>query len=106
MSDIYVWSAVAVISAVTALTRFLPFAAFRRGKSPRIVEKLGHTLPYAIMGMLVVYCLRGVKPTALNELFPTVIACLVVGVSYVIKRNTLISIILGTVCYMVLVQSG
>ena len=105
MNNTYVWSAVAVIATVTAITRFLPFVLFRHGKTPRIVEKLGRSLPYAIMGMLVVYCLRDVSFGSVNDFFPEVIACAVVGASYVWRRNTLLSIILGTVCYMVLVQN-
>ena len=104
MSNAYLWQAVAVIAMVTALTRFLPFLVFRHGKTPRIVEKLGRSLPYAIMGMLVVYCLKGVSFSSLSGFLPEVIACAVVGVSYVWRRNTLLSIILGTVCYMLMVQ--
>ena len=106
MDEAYVWSAVAVVALVTAVTRFLPFVLFRRGKTPKIVEKLGRSLPYAIMGMLVVYCLKDVSSfDRIMDFIPQFIACLVVGVSYVLKRNTLISIILGTICYMVLVQN-
>ncbi len=105
MSDFYTWSIVAVIALVTALIRFLPFVLFNdKRKTPKVIEKLGKLLPYAIMGMLVVYCLKGVSFTSLSGVLPSVIACLVVGVLYVWRRNTLISIIAGTVCYMILVQ--
>ena len=105
MNNGYLWSAVLVSAAVTALIRFLSFWVFRGGKPvPPMVEKLGRVLPYAIMGMLVVYCLKGVRFSALGQWLPSLIACLVTGGSYVWKRNTLLSIIAGTVCYMVLVQ--
>ena len=105
MTEAELWLAVAIIALVTALTRFLPFFAFGGGrKTPKIVEKLGGLLPYAIMGMLVVYCLKDIDATSASGVVPPIIASAVVGVSYVIKRNTLISIILGTVCYMVMVQ--
>ncbi len=55
-------------------------------------------------GMLVVYCLKKVTFTSISGFLPQLIACLVVGVLYVWKRNTLISIVCGTVCYMILVQ--
>ena len=59
MTDLHVWYAAAVIALVTAAIRFLPFLIFRGGrKTPRIIEKLGGMLPAAIMGMLVVYCLK------------------------------------------------
>ncbi len=96
---------VAVIALVTALLRFLPFLIFRGNrKTPHIIAKLGRTLPYAVMGMLVVYCLRGVDARSLDGFLPSLVACLVVGVLYIWKRNTLLSIIAGTICYMLLVQ--
>lgn len=105
MTDSYVWLTVAVIALVTALTRFLPFLIFGgKKKPPRIVERLGHLLPCAIMGMLVVYCLKETSFANISGFLPALIACLVVGASYVWKRNTLVSIALGTVSYMLLVQ--
>ena len=105
MTDLHTWSLVAVIALVTAALRFLPFLIFNgTRKTPKLIEKLGAVLPYAIMGMLVVYCLKGVSFSSVAGFLPSLIACLVVGILYVWKRNTLISIISGTVCYMVLVQ--
>lgn len=94
-----------VIAAVTMLLRFLPFIVFPSGrKTPKYITYLGQVLPCAIMGMLVVYCLKSVSlisfPFGLPELIPNI---LVVGL-YVWKRNTLISIGAGTVCYMLLIQ--
>lgn len=105
MSDLHTWGLVAVIALVTAALRFLPFAVFHGGrKTPKIIEKLGRMLPYAIMGMLVVYCMKGIHFSSVSGFLPMLIAGAVVGVLYVWKRNTLVSIICGTVCYMVLVQ--
>ena len=105
MNDLHTWTAVAVIALVTAAIRFLPFLIFRGNKkTPALIEKLGKILPYAIMGMLVVYCLKDVNFTSIFGFLPPLIAGLAVGVLYVWKRNTLISIIAGTVCYMFLVQ--
>lgn len=105
MPDLHTWLTVAVIALVTILIRFLPFLIFRGNrKTPEIIEKLGRILPYAIMGMLVVYCLKGMSFTDISGFLPQIVACLVVGVLYVWKRNTLISIVCGTVCYMVLLQ--
>ena len=105
MNDLHTWSLVLVIVIVTALTRFLPFILWRgERKTPRLIEKLGKSLPYAIMGMLVVYCLKNVRFDNPDKFLPELIACVIVAVTYVLKRNTLISIILGTVCYMFLVQ--
>ena len=105
MTDLHTWGIVAVIALVTAILRFLPFAIFNDSKkTPKIIEKRGRTLPFAIIGMLVVYCLKDISFSDISELLPMLIACFIVGVLYVWKRNTLISIISGTVCYMILVQ--
>lgn len=105
MTEMQVWYAVGVIALVTAGIRFLPFIVFRGEKqTPAIVEKLGRVLPYAIMGMLVVYCLKGVHFAELSGWVPSAIAAAVTVGLYVWKRNTLLSIIAGTVCYMLLVQ--
>ena len=105
MTDLYTWYMIAVIALVTAAIRFLPFVIFNGNrKTPAIVEKLGRVLPYAIMGMLVVYCLKGISFTSAARFLPSLIACLVVAVLYIWKWNTLISIIAGTICYMILVQ--
>lgn len=105
MTDGYVWTAVAIMAIVTALLRFLPFWLFGNRPSPTWLERLGKTLPYAIMGMLVVYCLKDVSVASLDGWLPALIGCFTVGALYVWKRNTLISIVAGTVCYMVLVQT-
>ena len=105
MGESYVFLAVAVIALVTAALRFLPFVLFGgKRKTPRIIERLGRSLPYAVMGMLVVYCLRGVSFTSVGGFLPELIACLIVAGLYIWRRNTLLSIVAGTVVYMVLVQ--
>jgi branched-subunit amino acid transport protein AzlD len=105
MKDAYVWIAVAVIALVTALLRFLPFAVFSgKRRVPAVIERLGKVLPCAIMGMLVVYCLKDTTFTSLGGFLPALISCLAVAGLHIWKRNTLISIVAGTVCYMVLVQ--
>ena len=105
MSELRVWVTVAVIAVVTAAIRFLPFIVFNgKRKTPKLIEHLGNLLPYAVMGMLVVYCLKDVRFTSTAAYLPATISCLVVGVLYIWKRNTLLSIICGTLCHMLLVQ--
>ena len=105
MSDTYVWITVALIALVTALTRFLPFLVFgEKRKTPKLIAKLGRVLPFAIMGMLVVYCLKGVSFGSLGDFLPALIACAVVVALHIWRKNTLLSIISGTLCYMLLVQ--
>ena len=101
----YIWLSVAIIALITAALRILPFALFGNGrKTPKIIEKLSLMLPYAIMGMLVVYCLKDTSFSSLGGFLPALIASAVVVLLHVWKRNTLLSIISGTVCYMLLVQ--
>ena len=96
---------IVVAGAVTLLIRFLPFLIFNgKRETPPYIIYLGKVLPYAIMGMLVIYCLRGISFTAAANFLPELIACAVVVLAHVWKRNTLLSIISGTVCYMLLVQ--
>lgn len=90
---------------VTMATRFLPFLIFgEKRKTPPIIEYLGTVLPCAIMGMLVVYCLKDVSFLRSSFGLPELIACAVVAVLHIWKRNSLLSIGGGTVCYMLLVQ--
>ena len=97
--------AIVVMAVVTAALRFIPFLIFRdKDKTPKIVTYLGQVLPCAIMGMLVVYCLRGVSFGSVSGFLPELIAGTLVVVLYVWKRSTLLSIISGTLCYMLLVQ--
>jgi branched-subunit amino acid transport protein AzlD len=90
---------------VTMATRFIPFLIFgEKRKTPAIIEYLGTVLPCAIMGMLVVYCLKDISFLASPFGIPEIISCIVVAALHIWKRNSLLSIGGGTVCYMLLVQ--
>lgn len=104
MSDMYAVWMVAVISLVTIGLRFIPFIIFGTKKTPDFILFLGKYLPYAIMGMLVVYCLKGVSLITAPFGIPELLAIFVVVGLHLWKRNTLISITAGTICYMVLIQ--
>ena len=94
-----------VMAVFTAFLRFCPFMVFnsKRG-TPDIILYLGRVLPYAIMGMLVVYCLKDVKVFEGSHGLPELIAIAGVAALHVWKKNTLLSIVVGTVGYMLLVQ--
>lgn len=94
---------IAVMSAVTILLRFLPFLIFRKDP-PKYISYLGKVLPPAIIGMLVIYCLKDVTPWVHPFGIPELIAAACVVGTQLWKRNTLISILTGTVVYMLLVQ--
>lgn len=104
MSDLHSMLIVAVTAGVTILLRFLPFFVFGEKKTPEFLDYLGKFLQYAIMAMLVVYCLKGVSFAAAASWLPAVVGVTVVVVLHVWKRNTLISIVGGTICYMIMVQ--
>lgn len=96
---------VAMVVLGTAVTRFLPFLIFPAGKpTPRYIQYLGKVLPAAVFGLLVIYCLRNVSVFKGSHGIPEMIAILVVVVLHVWKRQMLLSIAGGTVCYMLLVQ--
>ena len=90
------WRSVVIILLValtTFATRAIPFILFPEGKKiPKAVQYLGKVLPTAVIGMLVVYCLKGVSFSSVSGFVPELISCIVVAVLYVWKRNTLTSI--------------
>ena len=106
MNTVHSLALVAVIAAVTLLTRLLPFLLFGgKGEPPRLILELGRALPCAVMGMLVVYCLRSVDLTAAPYGAPEAIAAALCVGLHVWRRNTLLSIAGSTAVYMLLVQA-
>ena len=96
---------IAVAAVVTALLRFLPFWVFGENRTtPQWLLRMGRLLPYAIMGMLVVYCLKDVTLTTAPFGLPEFLGCAIVAGLHIWKRNTLLSIGGGTLCYMLLIQ--
>ena len=96
---------VVVAILVTMVTRFLPFAIFRGERpTPKPVLYLGKVLPFAIMGMLVVYCLKDISLLTPPYGIPELLGCLCVAALHLWKRNTLLSIGGGTLFYMLLIQ--
>ena len=105
MNNTHAIATIAVCALVTAVLRFLPFLIFGENRTtPPVIAYLGKVLPFAIMGMLVVYCLKGVSLTSAPFGIPEAIGCAAVAGLHIWKRNTLLSIGAGTVVYMLLVQ--
>lgn len=93
-----------LISAIaTFFTRVFPFAVFGRRQPSKTVLYVGTNLPSAVIAILVVYCICG-GGMDMHTLLPKVIAGVCVVALHVWKRNNLLSIGLGTVIYMALVQ--
>ena len=89
----------------TMLTRFLPFLVFPSGKpTPKYIQYLGKVLPGAVFGMLIIYCLKNVSILEGNHGIPEAIGILVTVILHKWKRQMLLSIAGGTICYMLLLQ--
>ena len=96
---------VAMVVLGTMVTRFLPFLVFPAGKeTPKYIQYLGKVLPCAVFGLLVIYSLKDVSVLSGNHGIPEMLSILLVVVLHVWKRQMLLSIAGGTVCYMLLVQ--
>ncbi|MCI1958263.1 MAG: AzlD domain-containing protein [Clostridia bacterium] len=105
MKSMYPFLAIAVAAACTFATRLVPFVIFGGKKEvPDAVNKLGKILPAAIIAILIIYCLKDVSFVSGNHGAPEIIAILVTAILHIWKRNSLLSIGCGTVCYMFLVQ--
>ena len=94
---------IAVMALVTMALRFLPFLIFGK-KTPNYISYLGRVLPQAIIALLVVYCLKDVSVMAKPHGIPEFIAGTSVVLMQVWKRNSVLSILLGTAIYMLLLR--
>lgn len=99
----YVLSILIVVSLTTILIKFSPFIIFKKNV-PSFIKYLGDVLPYAMMAMLVVYCLKGIDIFSSNHGLPEIIASLFVVFIHKFKHNLLLSIISGTAIYMILLN--
>ena len=94
---------IAIMSGITMLIRFIPFLLFSKN-TPKPIIYLGEVLPYSIVAMLVIYCLKDINFSGASHGIPEIISVALVAVLHKWKHNTLLSILSGTICYMVLVQ--
>ena len=92
------------LSLITLLSRLLPFLLFDRKEPSPYIHYMGKMLPYALMGMLVVYALKDTSFASNYWAIPEVAAVSLVIITYQLKKNTFISILSGTLLYMYLVQ--
>ncbi|MBP9995662.1 MAG: AzlD domain-containing protein [Lachnospiraceae bacterium] len=104
LSKYYPLAAIAIIAIVTCMLRFVPFLLFIGRKTPKAIEYLGRVLPGAIMTMLVVYCLRSTDICGTGHGIAELVSCVIIVVLQKWRKNTLLSIVTGTVCYMLLIR--
>lgn len=96
---------IAMVVLGTQLTRALPFLVFPAGKpTPKYIQYLGKVLPLAVFGLLIVYCLKNVNPLTGSHGLPELLSIALVIILHLWKRQMLLSIAGGTVCYMLLIQ--
>ncbi len=94
-----------IVALVNLFTRALPFIVFKDAKLPLWVIRLGETLPPAIMIILIIYCIKYINLTSYNYGLPELLSIAGIIIVHKLKRNILLSIILGTGLYMFLVQA-
>lgn len=96
---------IAMVVLGTMITRFLPFFVFPSGReTPKFVQYLGKYLPGAVFGLLVVYCLKNVNVLTGSHGLPELISIILVIGLHLWKKQMLLPIAGGTICYMLLVQ--
>ena len=102
--NLYSIIAVCLVALVTVMLRTLPFVAFGRRKLPKAIQYLSEVLPFSIMTILVCYCLRHTAfltaPFGLIEISAVVL----VAVLQCTKKNMYVSIVAGTVYYMLMIR--
>lgn len=101
---IYPMAVIGVIAIVTWFLRAFPFLLFGSRPLPKTVQYLGKALPPAIMTVLVIYCLRNTTFSQSPYGIPELLACALVVVLQIVRKNMYLSIIAGTICYMVLMR--
>lgn len=96
---------IAVVVLATVFTRFLPYLLFPSGKQiPRTVIYLGKVLGPAVFGLLVVYCLRNISFTTLEGWLPAAVSTAVTVLLYLWKKNMVLPMAGGTICYILLLH--
>lgn len=96
---------IVVAAACTFATRLFPFAIFGNNKQvPRFIKYLGDILPLAIIGALIIYCLSDFTTGDINIIAPKLICVIATALVHLWKKNTLLSIAVGTIGYMLLIH--
>ena len=94
-----------VMAIVTYCTRAFPFLLWSNRKMNPIIEYLGKTLPYAMMGLLIIYSFKRINITGYPFGLPEIISSIVCILLHLWKRNNLISICGSTILYMLILQN-
>ncbi len=103
ISETHALALIGVMALGTMALRFLPFLLFSKG-TPRVILYLGDVLPYAVMAMLVVYCLKSTDFMSASHGLPEILSVALVAGLHKWKHSTILSILAGTICYMLLIR--
>lgn len=95
---------IAVAAVCTFATRAIPFMIFGKREVPKFVKYLGEILPSAIIGILIIYCLKDFYNLNINTIAPQLIGVGITAIAHIWKKNVLLSISLGTISYMLLIH--
>ena len=101
---LYSIAVIVVVTLVTWSLRAAPFVLFGNRPLPRMMRYLGKMLPPSIMTVLVIYCLCNTSFTKFPFGIPEMASCALVSILQVVRKNTYLSIITGTICYMMLIR--
>lgn len=93
-----------VAGICTFATRVIPFAAFGNRRVPEIIKYLGKILPPAIIGVLIIYCIKDGYNLELNTLLPQILGIAITAGIHLWRRNVLLSISVGTISYMLMIH--
>lgn len=105
MSSTEILITILIMGVAVELTRFAPFLLFRNmDKLPPVIEYLGKVLPGAMMGMLIIYCFKDIQINSTHEMIPAAGGIISIVLIHLYKKNTILSIFLGTAVYMLLLR--
>ena len=107
MTSTYIFIAIIISAIVTLFTRALPFIFFRskRNVAPA-VSFIAKTLPVAVITILIIYSVSDISFSSINGWVKEVLGILFVIIIHLLKRNTLLSVLGGTLFYMFLIHLG
>lgn len=96
---------IGIIAIMTGISRGLPYVVFGNRELPEIVNYLGNVLPASIMAILVIYCVRNTEFCTYPYGMAEIISLLLVVIIQIWKKSSFLSIVIGTVCYMILIRT-
>lgn len=96
---------IASVVVATMLTRFLPFLIIGANReTPKYIKYIGKVFPCAIFALLIIYCLRNVEIFSGSHGLPEFLGIISTVIIHMLKRQMLLSMAVGTMIYMFLVQ--